>query len=405
MPDYRIEVSPNNRAGCSDGVCKKAAAKCLKGSLRFGTWTKIMDHESFKWKHWHVDPFSSLRHNPLPQSPRFTVIPARNGHANVICSRGCVSGEVIKHVQEVCEKNGQFDFDAFDGYDELIDHPDLQRKIREAIEQGHIADEDFNGDPWMNKLGQRGIRGKKPKGWDDGEDEDEEEAPAKGKKRSRKAADDEEEEKPKAKRTKKAAVKAEVKDEDEEEEKPKPKAKRGKAAVKKEESDADEEAPKPKRGARKSAVKKEESGAEEEAPKPKRGARKSAVKKEESDAEDVKVEAPKVKDEEVSEEEAPKPKRGTRKSAVKKEEPDAEEAAEKTLKPKRGPAKKAKVEESEEGTSAAEPASEMTPKSEEEEEEKPALKTAKAAPKGRKKAAPGAEAERPKSTRASRSRK
>ncbi|KAI3544873.1 phosphatidylinositol 3 [Colletotrichum filicis] len=316
MPDYRIEVSPNNRAGCTDGVCKKAAAKCLKGSLRFGTWTKIMDHESFKWKHW-----------------------------------GCVSGEQMQHVRELCERNGKFDFDAFDGYDEMGDHPDLQAKIRSAIEQGHIDAEDFNGDPWMNKLGQRGIRGKKPKDWDDGEEEDEDEAPAKGKKRGRKAADEVEEEKPKAKRTKKAAAKAET--EDEEEEKPKPKAKRGarKSAIKEEESDDGEPiaAPKLKRGPAKKAA---------------------AVKKEESDAEEA--------------EEAPKPKRGAVKKAV----------------PKKA-AKKVKAEESEEEVSAAEP--ETNPESEE--EEKPAPQKAKAAPKGRKKAAPAAEAEKPKSTRASRSRK
>ncbi|UQC83200.1 phosphatidylinositol 3 [Colletotrichum lupini] len=316
MPDYRIEVSPNNRAGCTDGVCKKAAAKCLKGSLRFGTWTKIMDHESFKWKHW-----------------------------------GCVSGEQMQHVRELCERNGKFDFDAFDGYDEMGDHPDLQAKIRSAIEQGHIDAEDFNGDPWMNKLGQRGIRGKKPKDWDDGEEEDEDEAPAKGKKRGRKAADEVEEEKPKAKRTKKAAAKAET--EDEEEEKPKPKAKRGarKSAIKEEESDDGEPiaAPKLKRGPAKKAA---------------------AVKKEESDAEEA--------------EEAPKPKRGAVKKAA----------------PKKA-AKKVKAEESEEEVSAAEP--ETNPESEE--EEKPAPQKAKAAPKGRKKAAPAAEAEKPKSTRASRSRK
>ncbi|KXH46337.1 phosphatidylinositol 3 [Colletotrichum simmondsii] len=311
------EVSPNNRAGCTDGVCKKAAAKCLKGSLRFGTWTKIMDHESFKWKHW-----------------------------------GCVSGEQMKHVQDLCERNGKFDFDAFDGYDEMGDHPDLQAKIRSAIEQGHIDAEDFNGDPWMNKPGQRGIRGKKPKDWDDDEEEDEDEAPAKSKKRGRKAVDDEEEEKPKAKRTKKAAAKAEA--EDEEEEKPKPKAKRGarKSATKEEESDDGEPiaAPKLKRGPAKKAT---------------------AVKKEGSDAEEA--------------EEAPKPKRGAAKKAA----------------PKKA-AKKVKAEESEEEVSAAEP--ETTPKSEEE-EEKPAPQKAKAAPKGRKKAAPAAEAEKPKSTRASRSRK
>lgn len=49
------------------------------------------------------------------------------------------------------------------------EHSDLQQKIRDAIKQGHISAEDFNGDPWMNKPGQRGIRGKKPKDWDDGE--------------------------------------------------------------------------------------------------------------------------------------------------------------------------------------------------------------------------------------------
>ncbi|KAK1990999.1 zf-PARP-domain-containing protein, partial [Colletotrichum falcatum] len=131
----KTEVSPNNRAGCTDGVCKKAASKCVKGSLRFGTWTTIMEHESWKWKHW-----------------------------------GCVSGEQMAHVRDICQKaDGTFDFDAFDGYDELGDHPDLQEKIRKAVEQGHVDPADFNGDPWMNKPGQRGIRGKKPKDWDDGD--------------------------------------------------------------------------------------------------------------------------------------------------------------------------------------------------------------------------------------------
>lgn len=37
----------------------------------------------------------------------------------MIDSRGCVSGEQMKHVQDLCERNGKFDFDAFDGYDEM----------------------------------------------------------------------------------------------------------------------------------------------------------------------------------------------------------------------------------------------------------------------------------------------
>ncbi|KAK1839602.1 protein kinase rad3 [Colletotrichum chrysophilum] len=339
-----IEVSPNNRAGCQDGVCKKEAQKCMKGSLRFGTWTEIMGHGSWRWKHW-----------------------------------GCVSGEQISHLRDIVERGGGYDFDAVDGYDEMGEHSDLQQKIRDAIKQGHISAEDFNGDPWMNKPGQRGIRGKKPKDWDDGEEGDEakDEAPApaatNGKKRGRKsagAADEDEEEKPK-KRAKKAAAKAEP--EDEEEKPKKAPAKRGKAAAAAKaaaaEEDEEEEKPKKapaKRGARKSAVK-EESDEEEEAPKKpaaKRGARKSAVKEESEE-----------------EEEKPAPKRGA--------------AAKKTA-PKRAATKKAKVEESEE--SEAEP--EATPESEEE-EEKPAPK--KAAPKGRKKAAaaPAAAAEdKPKRGRA-----
>ncbi|KAI8161324.1 hypothetical protein K4K49_000489 [Colletotrichum sp. SAR 10_70] len=328
-----------------DGVCKKEAQKCMKGSLRFGTWTEIMGHGSWRWKHW-----------------------------------GCVSGEQISHLRDIVERGGGYDFDAVDGYDEMGEHSDLQQKIRDAIKQGHISAEDFNGDPWMNKPGQRGIRGKKPKDWDDGEEGDEakDEAPApaatNGKKRGRKsagAADEDEEEKPK-KRAKKAAAKAEP--EDEEEKPKKAPAKRGKAAAAAKAAAAkdDEEEEKPKkapvkRGARKSAVK-EESDEEEEAPKKpaaKRGARKSAVKE---DSEE--------------EEEKPAPKRGA--------------AAKKTA-PKRAATKKAKVEESEE-ESEAEP--EATPESEEE-EEKPAPK--KAAPKGRKKAAaaPAAAAEdKPKRGRA-----
>lgn len=39
------------------------------------------------------------------------------------------------------------------------DHPEVQEKIRTAMIEGKIADEDFNGDPEYNVLGQRGIRG------------------------------------------------------------------------------------------------------------------------------------------------------------------------------------------------------------------------------------------------------
>lgn len=80
-----LEVSPNNRAGCQDTVCKSNAAKCLKGTLRFGTWTEIQEHGGWRWKHW-----------------------------------GCVSGQQLQNVQGACQKaNGDYDFDAIDGYDEM----------------------------------------------------------------------------------------------------------------------------------------------------------------------------------------------------------------------------------------------------------------------------------------------
>lgn len=43
------------------------------------------------------------------------------------------------------------------------DHPELQAKIRNAMIEGKIADEDFNGDPEYNVLGQSGIRGRATK--------------------------------------------------------------------------------------------------------------------------------------------------------------------------------------------------------------------------------------------------
>ncbi|KAM0280629.1 hypothetical protein ACHAQH_003936 [Verticillium albo-atrum] len=309
MSTYRIEVSTNNRAGCQDSVCKATASKCLKGQLRFGTWTEIKEHGSFRWKHW-----------------------------------GCVSGKQIEGLRDTCSRDGgAFEFDAIDGYDEMADYPDLQAKIREAVEQGHIAPEDFNGDPEYNKLGQRAIRGRaavnKAKAEENGDAPkdgetagDAEKPPAKGKKRSRKAAaadeepealedtkpkkrikivpapvkdEESEEEKPKPKVRGKAA-KAVVKAEESEEEKPKPmpkaKAKIARAAVKKEESEAEtEEAPvaepKAKRGKAAAAVKAED----EEEPKSKRGGKRAAAKKaivEESEAED----------DEEEEEPAPRPK-------------------------------------------------------------------------------------------------
>lgn len=50
------EVSPNNRAGCKDAICKKDATKITKGEIRFGAWVKFQEHGSWHWRHWYVSP-------------------------------------------------------------------------------------------------------------------------------------------------------------------------------------------------------------------------------------------------------------------------------------------------------------------------------------------------------------
>jgi hypothetical protein len=53
MPEgYRVELSPNKRAGCQATDCKKAAVKIQIGELRFGTVVTIQDHTSMQYKHW-----------------------------------------------------------------------------------------------------------------------------------------------------------------------------------------------------------------------------------------------------------------------------------------------------------------------------------------------------------------
>ncbi|PTB61530.1 zf-PARP-domain-containing protein, partial [Trichoderma citrinoviride] len=104
------EVSPNKRAGCTDAVCKKEGLKIQKGDLRFGSWTIINEHGSWRWKHW-----------------------------------GCVSGSQLVNLQEACGNDpDNYDFDAIDGFDELQDE-ELKEKVKRCVRQGHIDPEDFNG--------------------------------------------------------------------------------------------------------------------------------------------------------------------------------------------------------------------------------------------------------------------
>ncbi|KAF5605879.1 uvsb pi-3 kinase [Fusarium pseudocircinatum] len=306
------ELSPNNRATCKDTECKKNGDKVIKGTLRFGTYVVIQEHGGWTWKHW-----------------------------------GCVSGQQLENVRELCQQgDGSFDCDLIDGYDELVDHPDVQEKVRRCINQGFIDPEDFKGDPEKNKLGEKGIhltaaQKKKKEAAEAAATDDGEKPKAKGKRGRKKAGDDEEDEdepQPKKARTSKAA-KAD------EEEKPAAKPARGRKAAKfKDESEnetaASAPAPAPaptKRGRRTSAQKPKEESDAEEKPVPVKKGRKAATKKVKNESDDE-VPAP-----------APAPsKRGRRTSTQKpKEESDAEEKPVPVRKGRKAATKKAAAPEEE----------------------------------------------------------
>lgn len=54
-------------------------------------------------------------------------------------NRGCVTPRQIENIKESIDE----DVDMLDGYDEIP--PDLQEKIKAAIENGHVNNEDWNG--------------------------------------------------------------------------------------------------------------------------------------------------------------------------------------------------------------------------------------------------------------------
>ena len=53
--------------------------------------------------------------------------------------RGCVTPKQVENLKVSIENN----VDLFDGYDELP--VELQEKMRRALEQGHVDDEDWRG--------------------------------------------------------------------------------------------------------------------------------------------------------------------------------------------------------------------------------------------------------------------
>ncbi|MCJ1392687.1 hypothetical protein MMC18_005558 [Xylographa bjoerkii] len=116
MP-FRFEYAPSGRAGCKATECKKQGIKIDKGELRHGTFLEIQEHQSWAWKHW-----------------------------------GCVTPVQIASLKKDIEGN----LDYLDGYEDLND--DDKVKIRQALADGHVADEDWRYDVEMNRPGKRGFR-------------------------------------------------------------------------------------------------------------------------------------------------------------------------------------------------------------------------------------------------------
>lgn len=139
MGTYRVETAKTGRAGCKGTDCKKNQVKIDKGELRFGVLVTIQENTSWTWRHW-----------------------------------GCTTPAQIANLKE---SSGD-DIDMVDGYDELPE--DAKDKVRRALEQGHVDDEDWKGDVEMNRPGQKGFHVKSPK--------------KKEPKKSKKAKDDDENE-------------------------------------------------------------------------------------------------------------------------------------------------------------------------------------------------------------------
>lgn len=66
--------------------------------------------------------------------------------------RGCVTPVQLENWWEIAEQ----DVGLIDGYDELPD--DAKAKVKRALEQGHVDDEDWKGDVEKNRHGQKGFR-------------------------------------------------------------------------------------------------------------------------------------------------------------------------------------------------------------------------------------------------------
>ncbi|KAI5306653.1 hypothetical protein KEM56_007785 [Ascosphaera pollenicola] len=127
------EEASTGRAGCKNKECQDTKSKIAKGELRLGSWIEAGQFQSWAWKHW-----------------------------------GCVTPRQIASMKEVVGEEN--DFNLLDGFDEISE--ENRTKIKEAVERGHVADEDWKGDVEVNRPGKAGFRVKASKKQKDEEAEE-----------------------------------------------------------------------------------------------------------------------------------------------------------------------------------------------------------------------------------------
>lgn len=86
-------------------------------------------------------------------------------YMQLIVCRGCITPQVIGNVKSLIDG----DMDLMDGYEELPE--EWQEKFRDAIEAGHVPDEDWKGDVEFNRPGMKGFKRKTPKKKEQEEDD------------------------------------------------------------------------------------------------------------------------------------------------------------------------------------------------------------------------------------------
>ncbi|MCJ1252885.1 hypothetical protein MMC24_000691 [Lignoscripta atroalba] len=311
------------RLGCQNKECKANGIKIEKGTLRYGSQYAVEDRQSWSWRHWYTD------------------------------FAGCVTPRQIQNLKDTIDDN----LDYLDGYDEITS--DMQAKVRQALEDGHVADEEWRGDVEVNRPGKNGFRSPAPKkskkdveaGNEDGNMSPSKPAP---KKRSRTKKEDDEEVEPAPKRGKAATKKgknagANGEDHGSELEPPKPKkirTQRKKAADKASMEDMSEQEsnpevnPKQTRASRKAAtttkIKHEVSDLEANGEIVQKASEKSRAQRKAATTKNIKDEGSGVDTNGETTEEAPKKTRAPRKTTVAKkvkdEDADAEVGGEITTK-------------------------------------------------------------------------